>query len=115
MSSSFFKPFYILLIIISVLVFFLSCFFGPILGSSSLEDTYYSFDLSDEYVWPSPGYTAITSYFGRRTSPTAGASSYHKGIDIGAPEGSKLIAVCDGKITFTGFFRWWWIYNYFNC
>ncbi len=49
------------------------------------------------------GYTTINSYFGKRNSPTAGATSYHKGIDIGAPKGSNLIAVCDGKITFTGF------------
>ena len=32
-----------------------------------------------------------------------GASTYHKGIDIGASEGSDIIAVCDGKITYTGF------------
>ena len=32
-----------------------------------------------------------------------GASSYHSGLDIGAPEGSKLIAVTSGTITFTGF------------
>ena len=49
------------------------------------------------------GYTKITSPFGRRTSPTAGASNYHKGIDIGAPEGTILIAAIDGKITFTDF------------
>ena len=55
------------------------------------------------FVWPSPGYTKINSYFGKRISPTAGASNYHKGIDIGAPEGSKLIAVVNGEITYTGF------------
>ena len=49
------------------------------------------------------GYTTINSYFGKRTSPTAGASSFHKGIDIGAPKGSNLHAICDGKITYTGF------------
>lgn len=32
-----------------------------------------------------------------------GASSFHKGIDIGAPEGTKLYAVCDGEITFVDF------------
>lgn len=32
-----------------------------------------------------------------------GASSFHKGIDIGAPEGTNLYAVCDGIITFVGF------------
>lgn len=52
---------------------------------------------------PLHGYNTINSYFGYRTSPTAGASSYHSGIDVGAPEGSKLIAVTSGKITFTGF------------
>ena len=32
-----------------------------------------------------------------------GASSYHSGLDIGAPEGSKLIAITSGKITFASF------------
>lgn len=32
-----------------------------------------------------------------------GASTFHKGIDIGAPEGHEFIAVTDGTITFTGF------------
>ncbi len=32
-----------------------------------------------------------------------GASSFHKGLDIGAPEGTKLYASCDGKITFADF------------
>ena len=27
--------------------------------------------------WPIPGYTKVTSPFGKRDSPTAGASSYH--------------------------------------
>ena len=49
------------------------------------------------------GYTRISSYFGKRTAPTPGASTYHKGVDIPAPEGTALIASCDGKITFTGF------------
>ena len=49
------------------------------------------------------GYTTINSYFGNRNSPTAGASTYHKGIDIGAPQGSSFIAICKGKITYTGF------------
>ena len=32
-----------------------------------------------------------------------GASTYHKGVDIGAPEGFEFIAVTDGTITFVGF------------
>lgn len=32
-----------------------------------------------------------------------GASTFHKGIDIGAPEGFEFVAITDGTITFTGF------------
>lgn len=37
---------------------------------------------SDTYYPNEPIPTAVTSYFGTRTSPTAGASTNHKGIDI---------------------------------
>ena len=52
---------------------------------------------------PFHGYTKISSYFGKRISPTSGASSSHSGIDIPAPPGSKFIAVQDGEITFAQF------------
>ena len=55
------------------------------------------------FAWPIPGYTKITSPYGRRNSPTVGASSFHKGIDIGAPEGTTLIATIDGIISYVGF------------
>ena len=58
---------------------------------------------NSNFAWPVPGYTHISSYFGKRTAPTSGASTYHKGLDIPAPEGTALIASCDGEITFTGF------------
>ena len=58
---------------------------------------------SKNFAWPIPGYTVISSYYGKRSAPTAGASTYHKGIDIPAPEGTSLIACSDGEITFTGF------------
>ena len=32
-----------------------------------------------------------------------GASTFHKGVDIGAPEGFQFIAVTDGTISFVGF------------
>lgn len=57
MSSSFFKPFYSILLFITILVLFLSCFFGPtILGSSSesSNNPHLSIDLTGEYVWPTP-------------------------------------------------------------
>lgn len=40
----------------------------------------------------------ITSGYGKRTAPTSGASTFHSGIDIGAPEGTKIIAIADGKV-----------------
>lgn len=110
MSNSFFMSFGRLILLLITIILFSCFFFIPIfqLGYFSLEggtNDSYSFMISnDEYVWPTPGYTSINSYFGKRYAPTNGASSYHKGIDIGAPQGSKLIAVTSGQITFTGFF-----------
>ena len=58
---------------------------------------------NSNYLWPIPGYTKISSYFGKRTAPTEGAATYHTGIDIPAPEGTCLYSICDGIISFTGF------------
>lgn len=49
-------------------------------------------------VWPC-GSTRITSDFGYRDSPTAGASSYHQGIDIGASTGTGIYAAASGTVT----------------
>ncbi len=59
--------------------------------------------LSSNFVWPTPGYTTITSQFGQRRSPTTGRSSFHYGTDIGAPLGTNIIAIFSGTVTFTGF------------
>ncbi len=56
-------------------------------------------EIVDDAEWPVIGSKTITSYYGYRETPTAGASSFHSGIDIAAPEGTKIIAVVDGKIT----------------
>jgi len=45
---------------------------------------------SEKYTWPLPEHHTISSYFGPRTSPTTGASSYHSGIDIPATAGRKF-------------------------
>ena len=50
------------------------------------------------------GHNTITSYFGYRNAPTQGASTYHSGIDIGAPAGSNIIAITSGTVTQTGFY-----------
>jgi len=52
--------------------------------------------------WPVPGHTYISSHFGNRDAPTQGASTSHSGIDIPAPEGSKIISIMDGKVISTG-------------
>ena len=107
MHTSFFKPFYfsVLGIVLVILLFF--CTFIPIFSNQ------YSFEISDDsfttilngtgLLWPTPGYTTITSYFGKRNAPTSGASTYHSGIDIGAPTGANIVAVCSGEVTFLGF------------
>ena len=51
------------------------------------------------FLWPCPSGHKITSYFGNRVAPKAGASTNHKGIDIGASMGDKVIAAADGKVT----------------
>ncbi len=51
------------------------------------------------FIWPCPSSSRITSYFGPRESPTAGASTDHKGIDIGASTGAAIIASAAGRVT----------------
>lgn len=55
--------------------------------------------VTNGYIWPLSVRGTITSHFGKRTAPTAGASTYHKGTDIAAPEGTKIYAVADGTVT----------------
>ena len=90
MSNSFLKligGYFATIIIFIILTFFLII----TTSSSTLENT---------FVWPLDGYTYISSYFGYRTSPTSGASTYHSGIDIPAPEETTILAVCTGTVTF---------------
>ena len=51
------------------------------------------------FVWPSAASTYVTSRFGYRNSPTAGASTNHKGIDIGASYGTSVLAAKSGTVT----------------
>ncbi|HEY9630156.1 MAG TPA: M23 family metallopeptidase [Coleofasciculaceae cyanobacterium] len=41
---------------------------------------------------------AITSAFGWRIHPIAGESRFHSGTDLGAPQGTPVMAVFDGKV-----------------
>lgn len=95
MSSSFFKTILLYFLILLILIFFISFI---VLTDTSYSESFSN--LNGEFIWPLPGYSYISSYFGRRSSPTAGASTYHSGIDIPAPDGTKILAVCDGIVTF---------------
>lgn len=51
-----------------------------------------------KFTWPCPSSSRITSTFGSREQPTAGASTNHKGIDIGASTGSAIVAAAAGTV-----------------
>lgn len=55
------------------------------------------------FSWPCPSSRRVTSDYGNRISPTAGASSNHKGIDIGASFGADITAAADGTVIFAGY------------
>ena len=53
--------------------------------------------------WPAPkSCNYISSTFGPRSAPTAGASTNHKGIDISCPQGSDVTAAYDGTVSARG-------------
>lgn len=52
----------------------------------------------------------ITSPFGKRKQPKAGASTYHKGIDYGIPVGTAVFATRGGRVTSAG-----WLGGYGYC
>lgn len=104
MFNIFFKYF------VFILVFIIICFMGITFSLSTTEgfsnnilDSDFVFSNSS-FVWPTPGYNTITSPFGYRNAPTAGAGTFHGGIDIGAPAGSSIVAAFSGTVTYIGFY-----------
>ena len=99
----FIKNIYFIIVIFSVIIII---FFSPILSQYTNSDTpnnsitqISSSNISDDkFFWPLLEYTRISSYFGKRTSPTAFASSNHKGIDIPAPAGTNIYAAMSGTV-----------------
>ncbi len=57
----------------------------------------------DDFLWPMPCSTKIVSYYGPRVAPTAGASTFHRGIDIDCPMASQVIAVAKGEVIYVGY------------
>ena len=67
---------------------------------------------SNVMKWPTDG-TTITSTFGYRNAPTAGASTNHGAIDIAVPSGTNVYAAEAGTVTTAGYSssggNWVWI------
>ena len=64
-------------------------------GKQPIADNPYT---GGAFTWPCPSSTRVTSDYGNRTSPKGGASSNHKGIDIGASYGSSIVAAAAGTV-----------------
>lgn len=50
-----------------------------------------------DLAWPTTS-KRVTSYYGNRIAPVAGATSWHDAIDIGAPIGTPVYSVKDGTV-----------------
>lgn len=55
-------------------------------------------EIGVKFIWPIPDSNRITSRFGPRKAPVAGASNYHKGVDVGAPKGTPIYAAAGGTV-----------------
>ncbi|MBR1771630.1 MAG: M23 family metallopeptidase [Lachnospiraceae bacterium] len=53
------------------------------------------------YIKPISG-GRLSSGFGKRTAPTKGASTYHKGVDWAVPTGTSVYASCGGTVAKAG-------------
>lgn len=55
------------------------------------------------FTHPCPGYSRISSTFGWRKQPLAGASTNHKGVDFAAPTGTPIYAAAGGTVVSSGY------------
>ena len=103
MYSSFFKYIFVIVIVVILFnIFYISTFSSFDTNNINDIDTTTISDNNSEFFWPLPN-NHFTSYFGKRKSPTSGASSYHSGVDVAASQGTKLYSCISGKVTYLGF------------
>ncbi len=62
-------------------------------------------DVTDpnKMIWPLPGDSSRGSGFGPRVAPIKGASTFHKGVDIGGKFGAQIVASLAGRVTTAGY------------
>ena len=66
-------------------------------GGANANSTNASLAFNGSFIWPVDS-TYVTSRYGERSAPTAGASTNHKAIDIGAKSGDTIYAAADGQV-----------------
>lgn len=66
-------------------------------GGANANNTNGSLAFNGSFIWPVDS-TYVTSRYGERSAPTAGASTNHKAIDIGAKSGDPIYAAADGQV-----------------
>ena len=54
-------------------------------------------------IWPLNDYKNISSGYGYRIHPITNVKSFHKGIDIPAPQDTDVLATDDGIVSFSGY------------
>ncbi len=70
MNRSFLKPFFIYFMIILLFCVLFIPVYSAYPEVFTTTSDFITFDPSLEFIWPIPEYTKITSYYGKRTSPT---------------------------------------------
>ncbi len=58
---------------------------------------------NERFIFPLPIPSPITSLFGFRTHPISGDQRFHAGTDIGAEQGTPVLAAQDGKVSSAGY------------
>lgn len=67
------------------------------------DDSYQEPSGATYWVWPMPSSHHITSYFGYRNAPTAGATTYHQAIDVGCSVGSSVVSMASGTVMYKSY------------
>lgn len=72
-------------------------------SQSSTQRNVYHYHSTGRLTWPLPGNYRVTSGFAYRNNPKTGIFELHRGIDIPAPTGCKIVAAADGRVVAAGY------------